>query len=134
MHSSVIMKIALALTGFLTLATALPVSKAPHSLQVHLLTRHQTASNAIAASSAQDLIKDPNGHIAFDADGVLRSYNGDNQVIGYYQLNPTQITNMIDNLPADFNKTAMAETFTGVDGTKVTGKPYRSLVQGNDTH
>lgn len=68
------------------------------------------------------MVKDPNGYIAFDKDGVLRSYNSDNQVIGYYQLNTTQISKMISGLPSGYDKAAMTETFAGVDGTKVTGK------------
>lgn len=73
------------------------------------------------------MAKDPNGFISFDKDGVLRSFDGNNQVIGYYPLNPTQISNMIAALPGDYDKTAMTEQFAGVDGTKVTGETPRSF-------
>lgn len=100
MHLITIFKLALA--GLITLTSALP-------------------TEAVAAKSAQDLVKVLDGFISFDEDGVLRSIDGNNQVIGYYQLNPAQIATMINTMPVGSNKTAMTEAFAGIDGTKVTG-------------
>lgn len=84
----------------------------------------QTTTEVTAATSPKEIVKDPNGYLSFDRDGVLRSYDGDNRVIGYFQLNPTQISKMIDNMPSGLNKTEMANTFAGVDGTKINSKRF----------
>jgi len=76
----------------------------------------------VAASFPKEMAKDINGFVSFDKDGVLRSFDANNQVIGYYKLNPTEISKMIANLPGDYNKAAMTQAFAGVDGTKVTGE------------
>lgn len=65
--------------------------------------------------------RDPSRHsfTHLGKDGVLRVVTPDNEVLDARPLNPTEITALLDSIPAFMPD---AGDFQGVDGTKVTSR------------
>lgn len=69
------------------------------------------------SASMADLPEDPEGFFHFGSDGVMRSYDGQGKVMGYFRLNPDQIRQRVEKMKASGRD--HSATFAGVDGRDV---------------
>lgn len=75
----------------------------------------------IIAAILNDLPTSPSGILNLGMDGVLRSFDGEDNVLGYRQLSPEEIARFHNILPKAMREEwRLDQKYEGVDGRQVT--------------